>query len=445
MKGLGVPEKDIPLFADAEHWVHFFPPFAQEDLTAMGGKIDWRRSFITTDINPYYDAFIRWQFNTLRRLGKIKFGKRETIFSIKDGQPCLDHERASGEGVGVSEYTLVKQEVLRPYPAKLRSLESRAEKLFLVPATLRPETMYGQTNCWVLPEGQYVAVKANATELFIMSERSARNLAYQDVFVETGKVDVVLAFTGQDLIGAAIKAPLTPYEKIYVLPMMTISMEKTTGVVTSVPSDSPDDWAAYRDLRQKSAMQEKFGVTPDMVALEVLPIINIPGLGDTAAVKVVDDLKIKSQNDRAALDQAKDMVYLKGFNEGVMLVGDYKGQPVSVAKPLIKKQLIDAGIACRYWEPEKQVISRSGDVCIVALIDQVRRFPSLPLSLSPCSGILTMERRAGPSRPMSAWLRWTASARRHGSSLSTPSAGCTSGPALAPTGSAPASRGTIPI
>lgn len=29
--------------------------------------------------------------------------------------------------------------------------------VFLAPATLRPETMYGQTNCFVLPDGDYGA------------------------------------------------------------------------------------------------------------------------------------------------------------------------------------------------------------------------------------------------------------------------------------------------
>ncbi len=33
----------------------------------MGCGVDWRRSFITTDVNPYYDSFIRWQFEVLRR------------------------------------------------------------------------------------------------------------------------------------------------------------------------------------------------------------------------------------------------------------------------------------------------------------------------------------------------------------------------------------------
>ena len=50
------------------------------------------------------------------------------------------------------------------------------------------------------------------------------------------------------MIGLALKAPLTRYETIYVWPMLSISMKKGTGVVTSVPSDSPDDYAVLVDL-----------------------------------------------------------------------------------------------------------------------------------------------------------------------------------------------------
>lgn len=39
-------------------------------------QVDWRRSFITTDVNPFYDSFVRWQFVTLKEKNKIKFGKR---------------------------------------------------------------------------------------------------------------------------------------------------------------------------------------------------------------------------------------------------------------------------------------------------------------------------------------------------------------------------------
>jgi leucyl-tRNA synthetase len=42
----------------------------------MGAHVDPRRSFITTDVNPYYDRFVRWQFNKLRALKKIELGTR---------------------------------------------------------------------------------------------------------------------------------------------------------------------------------------------------------------------------------------------------------------------------------------------------------------------------------------------------------------------------------
>jgi leucyl-tRNA synthetase len=118
----------------------------QDDIKDMGCKVDWRRSFITTEVNPYYDAFIRWQFWTLKAQGRVLFGKRYAVWSPKDGQPCADHDRASGEGFGPQEYTIIKMEVASPYPEKLKSLERAGRKVFFAAATLRPETMYGQVS-----------------------------------------------------------------------------------------------------------------------------------------------------------------------------------------------------------------------------------------------------------------------------------------------------------
>ena len=72
---------------------------------------DWRRSFITTSENPYYDSFIKWQFRTLYKRGKLIRGKRPTICTPDDMQACADHDRQTGEGVKPQEYTLIKMEV----------------------------------------------------------------------------------------------------------------------------------------------------------------------------------------------------------------------------------------------------------------------------------------------------------------------------------------------
>jgi leucyl-tRNA synthetase len=138
--------------------------------------------------------------------------------------------------------------------------------VFLVAATLRPETMYGQTSCFVLPTGDYVAVEMKNDEVFICSERSAMNMAFQEYTKENEKISVIDHIKGTDLMGLPLSAPHAVHKVVYTLPMMTISMKKGTGVVTCVPSDSPDDWMATQDLRNKKALREKFGITEEMVA-----------------------------------------------------------------------------------------------------------------------------------------------------------------------------------
>ena len=43
---------------------------------------------------------------------------------------------------------------------------------------------------------------------------------------------------------------------------------------------------------------------------------------------------------------------------------------MSEAKAVIRQEMLQASQAMPYSEPEKQVMSRSGDVCVVALTDQ---------------------------------------------------------------------------
>ena len=259
---------------------------------------------------------------------------------------------------------------LKPLPSKLAKLGS---DVYLVAATLRPETMYGQTNCWIRPDMDYIAFKVckNGSEVYVATKRAARNMAYQGFTKEDGKFEIVADLKGQDILGLALKAPLSVFDKIYTLPMLTIKEDKGTGVVTSVPSDSPDDFAALRDLKNKEPFRQKYGIKDEMVLpFDPVPIIEIPGYGNLSAVTVCEKLKIQSQNDKDKLADAKDEVYLKGFTDGIMTIGDHKGEKVQDAKPLIKAEMVKKNEAVLYMEPEKTIISRSGDECVVALCDQ---------------------------------------------------------------------------
>lgn len=65
--------------------------------------------------------------------------------------------------------------------------------------------MAGQTNCWVLPEGDYGAFRGLNQEIFVMTARAARNLAFQDKTPVPGQAELLLTLKGQDLIGVPLK------------------------------------------------------------------------------------------------------------------------------------------------------------------------------------------------------------------------------------------------
>src|SRR3989475_10439368 len=84
------------------------PAATMDDLKALGAAVDWTRSFITTPLNPPYDAFVRWQFHRLKDGGYVRIDKHPVIWCPKDQAPIGDHDRLEGEGGTPMEYTLVK-------------------------------------------------------------------------------------------------------------------------------------------------------------------------------------------------------------------------------------------------------------------------------------------------------------------------------------------------
>ena len=371
MLQLGIAREDVIKFADASYWLTYFPPLTESDCSSFGARIDWRRSFVTTDMNPYYDQFISWQMKKLKEAGKIKFGERYTIYSEKDGQACMDHDRQSGEGVTPQEYIGIKIEVTEFSPESRKIVESSSEldhskKIYFVAATLRPETMYGQTCCFVSPKIEYGIFDAGDS-YYITTERAFKNMCYQKLTPKRGHYKALVKILGKHFVGSKIHAPLSVYPELRILPMETVIASKGTGVVTCVPSNSPDDYMTTQDLRNKP---EYYGVDADWAKFEAVPIINTERYGDLSAKTICEEMKIRSPKDVNQLAEAKKAVYKEDFYSGTMIFGKYKGEKVEVAKSKVKADLISNGEAFVYNEPESQVISRSGDECIVSLEDQ---------------------------------------------------------------------------
>ena len=378
MLALGIPKEEIHKFADAQYWLQYFPPLCKRDLNSFGARIDWRRSVVTTDANPYYDAFVRWQMNRLYELQKIQYGVRYTIYSPKDGQPCMDHDRAEGEGVAPQDYTALKLKVKEWAPKAAEKIKGKlpdGANVYFVPATLRPETMYGQTCCFVGPKITYGVFKVSDNEYYVVTKRAAWNMAFQGTFFKSdnfardaSELPPVLELTGTDVVGTIVKAPLSIHEQgVRILPMESVLPSKGTGVVTSVPSDSPDDYATVTDLAKKA---EYYGIKKEWAQLEIPPIIQTPSYGNITAKYLVEKMKINSPKDAKQLAEAKELAYKEGYYKGTMLIGDFKGESVEAAKPKVKAALIKSGEAFEYAEPNGHVVSRSGDECVTAYLGQ---------------------------------------------------------------------------
>ena len=378
MLALGIPTEEIHKFSDANYWLKYFPPICKDDLNNFGARIDWRRSMTTTDANPYYDAFVRWQMNRLKDLNKIQYGVRYTIYSPKDGQPCMDHDRTEGEGVAPQDYTALKLKVKEwasKAAEKIKGKIPEGANVYFIPATLRPETMYGQTCCFVGPKINYGVFKVSENEYYVVTKRAAWNMAFQGTFFKSdnfarnaSELPAVLELLGSEVVGTLVIAPLSIHKQgVRILPMDSVLPSKGTGVVTSVPSDSPDDYATVTDLAKKA---EYYGIRKKWAELEIPPIIETPSYGNITAKFLVEKMKINSPKDVKQLAEAKDLAYKEGYYKGTMLIGDFKGQPVEVAKPKVREALIKSGEAFEYAEPNGHVVSRSGDECVTAYLGQ---------------------------------------------------------------------------
>lgn len=348
MRAMGFSDEEIAKFDHPKHWIDTFVPAAKEDFSKMGASIDWRRSFITTDLNPRYDKFIRWQFRKLKEKGYVAKGKHPVVWCPKDLTPIGDHDRADGEGETPQEFNLLK---------------FKCENYYLIAATLRPETIFGETNFWVNPNVDYVKAKVNDEE-WIISEECLKKLENQD-----RKITVITKINGKELIGKHCQAPMIN-KKIIVLPAEFVDPSVGTGLVTSVPSDAPYDYIALRDLQHNDAELKKYGLNSEEVKnIKPIPIIDSKEWGDTPAVKIVDKMGIKNQKD-PKLEEATQIIYKAGFYSGVMnkTCEAYAGMSVEAAKEKMKEDLKKLGLLEPFYELSGKVVCRCLTPAVVKIV-----------------------------------------------------------------------------
>ena len=103
------------------------------------------------------------------------------------------------------------------------------------------------------------------------------------------------------------------------------------------------------------------------------------------------DLKVQSQNDAKKLAEAKQLVYLKGFTDGVMLAGPHTGEKVRC------RACVDQGYRGRYaWRASCNNVSNS----VGRHVDEKVKSPAgylteLVVGTSSCASVACWRRSQG--------------------------------------------------
>jgi leucyl-tRNA synthetase len=344
----GVSEEDLKKFIDPVYMARYYTDVNRRAIKQFGVSVDWRREFHTTSLNPAYSKFVTWQYLRLREKGYVITGTHPVVWCPNDQSPTGDADRLEGEGVRPEEFILVK---------------FKLGDLILPCATFRPETIYGVTNLWVNPEGEYVEAKVNE-ESWIISKTAAEKLQNQ-----LKKVNIVRSLKGAELVGKRC-SDYVQNRQLPILPGSFVNTENATGLVYSVPAHAPFDWLALRDVQKNPTALEKFAIKPDeLMQIKPISVISVEGYGEFPAIEIVDRMHIRDQNDPLAEEATKE-IYKAEFHGGVLRdnCGPYSKQTVSTVKDGLVLDFKRKGIADVMYELPQRVVCRCTTQCVAKVL-----------------------------------------------------------------------------
>lgn len=355
-KEMGLSDNDLHTISTPEGFVRFFSEKYIRDYDEYGFLGDWRRFTVTT--YPDYNKFIQWQFKKLQQKNLLVQKPYYATACVVHGPVAVDASESDiskGGNAEKQEYTIIK----------LGYGAFQDMPRYIAAATLRPETMFGQTNIWVDSAQEYAQVKVG-NQVWIVSKECAQKLPFQKDDVQT-----IGAITGKELIGTYCDAPGIG-RKIIILPSRFCDPDKGTGIVTSVPSDAPADWMGLHDLQQSPELCAQHGLDYMTIKnIQPIPIIDSKGFGTLPALEICKRLGITSQDDTQKLELAKKEIYKKGFHTGVMLqaAGKYAGMKVEEAKDKIKQELIASNQADIFHDLSEEVLCRCGAKVLIKRVE----------------------------------------------------------------------------
>jgi len=350
MKRNGASEEDIERMKDPQKLISYLNEvYIEKYWKKFGVSIDF--DYFTYTTREDYKQFITWQFKKLKERDLLTQKPYFGTECIECGPVAVDPSEtdlSKGGTAEKQEYTLLKFEYGDRY---------------ITAATLRPETVFGQTNLWVDPEEEYVVADVEGEE-WILSRAAVEKLKYQK-----DDIEIIDTIKGKEMIGDHATAPAIQRD-IIILPATFTDPDVGTGIVTSVPSDAPYDWIALKDIKENEVVLERYDLKGKIQDVEPIEIIESDEWGVNPAERIIEEMEIESQEDQEKLEKATQKIYKAGFHTGTMLdvCGEYAGMRVQQAKDMVKEDMIRSGEADILYDLSEEVICRCGGKVVVGKI-----------------------------------------------------------------------------
>ena len=349
-------DKLIETFTDPQNIADFFSQTIEGSLDSIGVGITYERKFTTGE--PYYNAFIQWQYEKLKQNGLLKQGKYPILYSAQDENAVGEDDIKDGDidKVGLSEMSYI-----------MFKIEGTEE--YLVAGTLRPDALFGITNMYVKPDMKLVKLNVDG-DIWIVSQKSQVKIEHQ-----FDDVEVISEHLGSEFIGKNVIAPIID-KKVPIIAASFCDENHATGIVFSSPADSVHDYLHLFEHRFPGKSLEEFS---DSEPLELTPITEtfdkkgqkIPYKFDIPAYsKLVENKVFKSEGNEEKLEEMKKELYKEShFGAKMMNCGDeFNGTPLkgNVGFNKTKQKLADLNLGGTFYETTRRATTRGGDDVIVA-------------------------------------------------------------------------------
>jgi leucyl-tRNA synthetase len=312
-RNYGLKPEEVSSFTEPIQLEKFIEQKYIDSFKKLNLELDYDSTVATID--PHYNKFIQWQFRKLKDAGYLKKQPYRLPWCTSCGNAVsLDDAAADisqGSESRIADYSMLK----------FRS-ENNNQDIF-VAATLRPETIYGVTNMWFNPDGNYVRCKVD-DETWIISHGIIDQLSGFGK-----KVEIIEPVNTKSLEDLILENPINK-SKLPLIPASFVGTETGTGIVMSVPAHDPHDYFYLRESR------------PD-IAEKIFAIIDLHGYNVPAREIIEPMLRDKkfSEISDEELDAIKKKLY-RMENTGTMNShnGPYVGMRAQVAREKIKNDMM---------------------------------------------------------------------------------------------------------